>query len=144
MVNNDGIVEANTLANTKGVIRLEGDVITNAGTLRAEGGDTSAGGNLEVRAAQDVTRTKDSVLSANGASGDNVTVPAHAGTATIDGRINATGNTTTGGDVKLLGDRVGLVNAVTVDVSGRAGGGTALVGGDYQGLNPLIQNATVT
>ena len=138
MVNNDGIVEANTLANTKGVIRLEGDVITNAGTLRAEGG------NLEVRAAQDVTRTKDSVLSANGASGDNVTVPAHAGTATIDGRINATGNTTTGGDVKLLGDRVGLVNAVTVDVSGRAGGGTALVGGDYQGLNPLIPKATVT
>ncbi len=42
----------------------------------------------------------------------------------------------TGGSVSVLGDRVGLLESAVVDVSGSTGGGTALIGGDYQGSNP--------
>ncbi len=41
----------------------------------------------------------------------------------------------------MLGDHVGLFGEAVVDVSGDAGGGTVLIGGDYQGKNPAIQNA---
>ena len=50
---------------------------------------------------------------------------------------------TVGGDVFLLGDRVAVTDA-TIDASGEAGGGTVLVGGDYQGLNSEVRNATST
>ena len=46
--------------------------------------------------------------------------------------------------VELLGGQVGLVNAARVDASGQSGGGTVLVGGDYQGNNAAVQNATRT
>ncbi len=49
-----------------------------------------------------------------------------------------------GGQVTLLGERVGLLGNATVDVSGDLGGGTALVGGDYQGKNPQLPNAQFT
>ena len=35
----------------------------------------------------------------------------------------------------MLGDRVGLTGDAHVDASGESGGGTVLVGGDYQGKN---------
>ncbi|EKU98466.1 filamentous hemagglutinin family N-terminal domain protein [Leptolyngbya sp. PCC 7375] len=41
--------------------------------------------------------------------------------------------TASGGTVQVLGNLVGLVDQATVDVSGATGGGTVLVGGDYQG-----------
>ena len=50
----------------------------------------------------------------------------------------------TGGTVHVLGDNVGLIADATIDASGAAGGGTVLVGGDFQGGNPDINNATVT
>ena len=39
----------------------------------------------------------------------------------------------TGGTVKVLGDSVKLASGASIDVSGDQGGGTALVGGAYQG-----------
>ena len=41
----------------------------------------------------------------------------------------------------MLAPRVGLVRETVVNVSGITGGGTVLVGGDYQGKNPEVQNA---
>ncbi|MNR79410.1 hypothetical protein D3C72_101170 [compost metagenome] len=46
-----------------------------------------------------------------------------------------------GGEVQVLGEKVGLMGDAQVDVSGQAGGGTALIGGDYQGKNAAVQNA---
>src|SRR5471032_607740 len=55
---------------------------------------------------------------------------------------SATGsNLNTGGDIQVLGPLVGLTGNAVVDASGAAGGGTVLVGGDYQGKNPAVQNA---
>ncbi len=50
-------------------------------------------------------------------------------------------NLNVGGDIMLLGPQVGLTGDALVDASGAAGGGTVLVGGDYQGRNPAIGNA---
>ena len=44
----------------------------------------------------------------------------------------------------LLGAQVGLTGNAVVDASGGAGGGTVLVGGDYQGKNAALPNAQQT
>jgi filamentous hemagglutinin family protein len=49
-----------------------------------------------------------------------------------------------GGEVIVQGDRVGLLGDAHIDVSGDTGGGTVLLGGDYQGKNPAIMNARQT
>ena len=46
-----------------------------------------------------------------------------------------------GGTVHLLGERVALLDGAIVNSSGDAGGGTVLIGGDYQGANVAIHNA---
>ncbi|HKB57099.1 MAG TPA: filamentous hemagglutinin N-terminal domain-containing protein, partial [Lacunisphaera sp.] len=61
---------------------------------------------------------------------------------TIDASATAPGET--GGRVEITGEHVGLLNTANINASGDAGGGTVLVGGDYQGKNPDVRNATAT
>ena len=49
-----------------------------------------------------------------------------------------------GGRVELLGPCVAVLDSATIDASGDFGGGIVLVGGDYQGHNPDIENAQHT
>jgi filamentous hemagglutinin family protein len=49
-----------------------------------------------------------------------------------------------GGQIHVLGKRVVVTDSAVLDASGATGGGTVLVGGDYQGRNAAIQNASVT
>ena len=58
-------------------------------------------------------------------------------------RTSATG-TGKGGDIHILGERVGVAGGAKVDASGQAGGGAVLIGGDYQGKNPNLPNASRT
>ena len=37
-----------------------------------------------------------------------------------------------------------MFDQASVNASGQSGGGTVLVGGDYQGKNPSVQNASAT
>ncbi len=67
-----------------------------------------------------------------------------AGQSIVSGTVEATSSAGTGGTVHVLGEQVGLVDQASIDVSGKTGGGTILVGGDYQGKNPDVPNATVT
>ena len=62
--------------------------------------------------------------------GSGVTISTAPGTAIVSNQINVSG--AKGGAVQVLGSRVGLVNA-TLDASGTQGGGTVMIGGDYQG-----------
>src|SRR5207253_1089331 len=59
------------------------------------------------------------------------------GVVSVSGRLDASDNTAghTGGTVNVLGDRVGVFGG-QIDASGDSGGGTVLVGGDYQGHGP--------
>ena len=142
VVNNIGIIEANTLSNVNGVIRLEGGMVNNAGTIRAKGSGAENGGKIILRAGQDLSLEATSLITANGAHGGAVSVQTETGTLLADGRIEVKGADATGGSVRLLGERVGLINAASVDASGRTGGGEILVGGDYQGENPDVQNSS--
>jgi hypothetical protein len=49
-----------------------------------------------------------------------------------------------GGSIHVLGYQVGLFDSAVLDASGDAGGGTILIGGDFQGKNDAIRNAYQT
>jgi CHAT domain-containing protein len=63
-----------------------------------------------------------------------------AGEAAVSGTLDASGET--GGVVQVLGSSVKLTGNALINVSGDKGGGTALIGGDYQGNSKF--NATTT
>lgn len=92
VINNSGVIEASSMINDGGVIRLvsEGEgVVSHSGEIKAAGG-------------------------------------------------------TQGGQVDILGKYVGLFGDATITASGDQGGGTVLVGGDYQGSDPAIRNSIGT
>ena len=61
-------------------------------------------------------------------------------TVYASGKVAAGSTAGKGGKVQVTGERVALIQA-EVDVSGKSGGGTVLVGGDYLGKNPDVPNA---
>lgn len=67
-------------------------------------------------------------------------IPNQPGTTIVSGTLNTTGQT--GGNVQVLGNRVGLIGA-NIEASGTTNGGTVLIGGDYQGKG-TVPNATRT
>ena len=115
-------------------------VINNTGVLEASS-LTSDGGRIVLTAGNDINLGAGSTVAVNGQKGGEIKVQAKSGTLLADGSLSARGAEGNGGTVQLLGHQVGLVNAAQVDASGATGGGTVLVGGDYQGKNPEVQNA---
>ena len=69
----------------------------------------------------------------------------NSGVVSVTGTLDASGTEAGqhGGTVKVLGDKVGLFADARVDVSGVGAGGTALIGGNWQGKGPE-QNASAT
>src|SRR5262249_49132830 len=57
------------------------------------------------------------------------------GVVAVSGTLDASGRGAGehGGTIKVLGDKISLSAGATLDASGDAGGGTVLVGGNYQG-----------
>ncbi|MBT9312830.1 beta strand repeat-containing protein [Leptothoe kymatousa] len=70
--------------------------------------------------------------------GSGETLTLFGATVLSDGALSAPRGT-----VQVLGDLVGLVDQATVDVSGADGGGTVLIGGDYQGQGTTAERTTV-
>ncbi len=72
------------------------------------------------------------------------TIPTDGGSAIASGTLNASNSAAeqTGGNVNVLGDRVGLFGA-NINASGSNGGGTVRIGGDFQGQG-TIPNASRT
>ena len=102
-----------------GRIVLLGQNVTSSGTLNADA-RSGHGGDIELHAVDTTLLTQHSLTSA---------------------RAETNGQ---GGVIKVLGDKVGLLDQSTVDVSGATAGGQALIGGDQQGQNPAIRNARFT
>jgi filamentous hemagglutinin family protein len=69
-------------------------------------------------------------------------IPKTAGTAIASGNLDVSSNTNKGGEINVLGDRVGLVSA-NLNASGAIGGGTVLIGGDYLGEG-TVPNSQIT
>ena len=72
----------------------------------------------------------------------NSPIPSTAGTAIASGNLDVSSNTAKGGEINVLGDRVGLVSA-NLNASGAIGGGTVLIGGDYLGKG-IVPNSQIT
>jgi filamentous hemagglutinin family protein len=123
---------ANATVKNSGVIKADGGKVV----LSANGAGTVIGGAINLSGTVDVS---------SALAGD-ITVDAGPG-----GTVNATGATLKavstagkGGNVTLMGDRVGLFNGSKVNVSGSTGGGTVLAGGGVQGKDAGVRNASVT
>jgi large exoprotein involved in heme utilization and adhesion len=126
--------------------KLVDSLVTNTGKLIADGGRVV----MTARAARNVI---DNVINTTGiveattvsmVNGEIVLDGGDTGAVQVAGRLDASGKQTgqTGGTVSVLGDKVVLASVASMDVSGDAGGGTALIGGAAHGAGPQ-QNASV-
>ena len=113
--------------------------VENTGSLDAGAGEVNlAAGDLYSLA---IRQTETGSITAH----DVAIEGGDGGLVHISGSIDASDRSpgAIGGSVSILGDRVALTDAL-VDASGDAGGGTVLVGGDFQGANPDVRNARRT
>lgn len=114
--NNNAIIakEGVVILSAKGLNLLSKSVVNNTGTIEAKGFSQS-GGKIYL-------------------DGDQTT---------NSGKLVASSKNNSGGLIQVTGDEVKLTSTASLDASGATGGGTVLVGGDYQGKNPLIKNASL-
>jgi filamentous hemagglutinin family protein len=123
--------------------KLSGDaleaVVKNGGSIQADGGIVQLATNARssainvsgiVEANQLVERN--GMISLEG--GDNAKVQ-------VSGHLIAKGHDTIGGTIQVTGAQVALMSGALLDASGDKGGGTVLVGGDYQGKNDAVYNS---
>ena len=105
------------------------------------------GGSAEVRAAAragfaDTVLNLEGIVQARSIGQRNGSIVIDGGSSGItlvSGKLDASGSTAgeRGGDIRVLGDRVGLFGNATIDASGAAGGGTVLVGGALHGAGDV-------
>lgn len=147
-----GLVSIDVDKATGGVTGADGnplrDAIRNSGTLTADGG-------MVLLTAQAAEGIFDNVINHSGAiraqsvgveNGLVTLYGGNEGIVRVDGTVDASGKDAgeKGGVVHVLGNKVGLFDSAKIDVSGDAGGGVALIGGDYKGGNAAIANADYT
>jgi filamentous hemagglutinin family protein len=127
-----------------GKVGIYGGLISQKGLVNADSAVVGENGRISFRATQNVTLDAGSVTSANGLQGGQIIIQSESGTTLVSGTVTAAGNDGKGGDIQVLGNQVGLIDNALIDASGKSGGGTILIGGDYQGGNSAIQNAEIT
>jgi filamentous hemagglutinin family protein len=122
-----------------GRIGIYAGLINNSGTIRADS-VVNEGGRIVLKATRNTTLEAGSVTTANGPAGGSISIQS-GNTTLVAGTVEARGSVGKGGYVEALGNLVGLTGNASINASGDTGGGTVLVGGDFQGKNPEIQNA---
>lgn len=120
-------------------------LVSNGGLIQADGGQvlmtTQAAGNMLANA---VNTT--GIVQAQSLENRHGTIvllgSMDSGTLTVSGTLDVRGGVAqSGGRVVATAHHVGLFNA-HIDASGDVGGGTVLIGGDYQGHNPAVPHAS--
>ncbi|MFY7962561.1 MAG: filamentous hemagglutinin N-terminal domain-containing protein, partial [Elsteraceae bacterium] len=116
-------------------------------TMISNGGAISAGGGTVLMSARAAKGVIDNVINlkghvvANSVKIDGGTVSfGDGGLVQVSGKIDASSDMGKGGQVAVLGEKVGLMDGAAIDASGATGGGGVLVGGDWQGKGS-VQNA---
>jgi len=123
---------------------MYGGLIHQNGLVSADSATVGEGGRIVFRATNGVTLGAGSVTTANGAGGGQIEIRSEDGTTAVSGTVTATGTDGRGGDIAILGDHIEITGAALVDASGTSGGGSVLVGGDFQGANAAVPNAETT
>ena len=118
------------------LVSAPSDQALNLGQIIAQGGSIGMAGALVGQ--RGVLNANSAVVGENGrivlkASGKALL---EAGSVT-----SATGAAGKGGEIRVLGEQVGMLGNAAIDASGATGGGTVLLGGDYQGKNADVQHA---
>ena len=119
----------------------EGTGIDNSGVISALQAELKADGNPYQFAIKE-SGTIDALAIEQ--RGGHIYLVAEGGRVDASGTHTATHSNGSGGEVQLLGKELYVRDSAQIDVSGSHGGGTVLIGGDYQGNNPEISNAEVT
>ncbi len=140
----DSVLNLGQLLAENGAIKAFAGSLRSEGEIRATRLTVDGDGSVVLSGSQEVTLTAGSVTSADGWVGGSVKVQSAQGVTRVGGDVLATGSAGRGGSVQILGERVALESGALVDASGASGGGQILVGGDFQGKNPEIQNAART
>ena len=118
------------------LVSAPNDQALNLGQIIAQGGSIGMAGALVSQ--RGVLNANSAVVGEHG----KIVLKASGKTLLEAGSItSATGAAGKGGDIEVLGEQVGLLGNATIDASGATGGGTVLLGGDYQGKNAAVQNA---
>ncbi len=63
-------------------------------------------------------------------------IPTDQGSAIVSGLLNVQNPEALGGQIKVLGKKIGVING-KIDASGAIGGGNVLIGGDYKGQGTI-------
>jgi filamentous hemagglutinin family protein len=116
---------------------LAGAAAVNQGLLQANGGTVVMSARSSDALLSNVVNNE-GVIEATSLQNRNGTVlldGGETGVAAVSGTIDVSGRNAgeTGGTVKVLGQYAGVFDGARIDASGDAGGGTVLVGGNYQG-----------
>ena len=110
----------------------------NLGQVITQGGRTGIYGALVKQ--RGIVNADSAVVGENG----KVVLKASRDTLVEAGSRTSARGAGKGGEIQVLGERVALTGDAQLDASGQQGGGTVLVGGDYQGKNDAVQNARMT
>ncbi|MEN9867660.1 MAG: hypothetical protein RL748_3250, partial [Pseudomonadota bacterium] len=122
-------------------------LVDNQGLIQADGGQVL----MSARSASALLETvvnHSGVVTANSLSGHGGEIRldgGNQGVVAVSGTLQAKGEQAgeRGGQIRVLGDKVGLLDRAKVDASGQNGGGTVLVGGNFQGQG-VEANASFT
>lgn len=111
--------------------------VENTGKIMADGGYVALTADVAREAVNNVINTSGVIMarSVSEQGGDIVLDGGEQGVVKVTGTLDASGKNEgeKGGRVIVTGEKVGLFDQAKLDVSGDAGGGRALVGGDYMG-----------
>lgn len=115
------------------------DGVKNSGVIKANGGKILLSA-VNARGIVDKAINMSGVAQANSVYEQNgvIVLDGDTGKTVVSGQLSASGRNTnqTGGQIKILGNKVELTSTATIDASGSAGGGTILVGGNLHGAGP--------
>ena len=145
LVDNQKIVNApdgQVIVSAQAYNEIAAGVINNSGEISAKG-ISKSGGAIVLGASTAVNQT--GKLTVSSKAGNGGTVKIDAKTVTQSGSIKADSIATNGkgGAVTLTGDALTLKTGSAISADGAAGGGTVLIGGDWQGSNGVRQAQTV-
>ncbi len=129
----NGIINLGDIIAKQGAARLFAGNLQHSGSINANGIVQNADGSISLVAQADIEVTAGATLNADGDEGGSIRVQSHHGDLRFAGTASARGESHHGGNIQILGERVGLFGEARIDVSGKTGGGEILVGGDFQG-----------
>ena len=141
----DGLLNLQATQDVLNNIENAESSVHNTGELRADGGQIVLSANT-AQNVFDYAVNNEGLIQAKRMvnEGGVIRLMGNEGTTIHSGEIDVSNDNGEGGTVYVLGDKVGLFGEAYVNASGSDGGGEVLIGGDFQGNNSDIQNATQT